>query len=55
MESLARKVLAGELLDVQIATPSGAQALGVLRVWAIPMWLTGIQISRAPKTNGLQY
>jgi len=40
------EVLTGELLDVQIATTSGAQTMGVLTAWAIPLWLTGIHVSR---------
>ena len=39
-------VLASELLPVLIDTTKGAQSLGVLTAWAIPLWLTGLHTSR---------
>jgi hypothetical protein len=39
-------VLADELLPVLIDTTKGAQSLGVLTAWAIPLWLTGLHTSR---------
>ena len=44
-------VLAGELLDALITTTSGQQTMGVLTAWAIPLWLTGIQISRVAENK----
>src|SRR6476469_4716657 len=42
----ADDVLASALLSVTIETAGGPQTMGVLTAWAIPLWLTGIQISR---------
>jgi hypothetical protein len=50
-ESQARRIRTDEVLDehlllVQVATAGGPQPMDALTAWAIPMWLTGIQIKR---------
>lgn len=40
------EVLADQLLFAQVATDMGTQPMDVLTAWAIPTWLTGIQLSR---------
>lgn len=39
-------VLCDELVEALIQTSGGAQTMGVLTAWAIPLWLTGIQTNR---------
>jgi hypothetical protein len=42
----ADDLLADEFLPATIETSGGPQTMGVLTAWAIPLWLTGVQISR---------
>src|SRR5260370_39536575 len=38
--------IADQLLSVGVETPGGSQVMDMLTAWAIPTWLTGIQLSR---------
>ena len=40
------EVLADELVSVAIHTNNGTQVASVLTAWAIPLWLTGVHITR---------
>lgn len=40
------EVLADELVSVAIQTNNGTQVASVLTAWAIPLWLTGVHITR---------
>jgi hypothetical protein len=42
----ADEVLSHELVSVGIQTSNGVQTLAVLTAWAIPLWLTGIHVTR---------
>lgn len=42
----ADDLLADEFLPATIETSGGPQTMGVLTAWAIPLWLTGVQVSR---------
>lgn len=44
-------VLADELLSVAIQTNNGTQIASVLTAWAIPLWLTGIHITRLAESK----
>ena len=39
-------ILVDQLVPVRVETEGGAQAVEMLTAWAIPTWLTGIQLSR---------
>jgi antirepressor protein len=46
-------ILADQLVPVRVETDGGAQTVEMLTAWAIPTWLTGIQLSRvAPEKRG---
>ncbi len=44
-------VLADELVSVAIETSSGVQTMGALTAWAIPLWLTGVHVTRLAESK----
>jgi hypothetical protein len=47
----ADEVLADELVSVAIETSSGVQTMGALTAWAIPLWLTGVHVTRLAESK----
>jgi hypothetical protein len=47
----ADEVLADELVSVAIETRSGVQTMGALTAWAIPLWLTGVHVTRLAESK----
>ncbi len=45
------EVLADELVSVAIHTNNGTQVASVLTAWAIPLWLTGVHITRLAESK----
>ena len=45
------EVLADELVSVAIQTNNGTQVASVLTAWAIPLWLTGVHITRLAESK----
>ena len=45
------EVLADELLSVAVQTSNGTQIASVLSAWAIPLWLTGVHVTRLAESK----
>lgn len=47
----ADEVIADELVNVAIQTNNGTQIASVLTAWAIPLWLTGVHVTRLAESK----